>query len=79
MTTVGVMGRMANNIRPELKHDNKLIRPIPFTIEKPIEDCPNGCTYNTKTKQQAEKNRKCFDDSDERFHFNCSLLLLIIV
>lgn len=43
--------RTTENLKPELKHDDKLIRPTPFTIEKPIEDCPNGCTYNTNTKQ----------------------------
>lgn len=48
--TMRTMGRMTDDIRPELKHDNKLVRPIPFTIEKPIKECLNGCTCNTKTK-----------------------------
>ena len=58
--------RTRKNLRPELKHDDKLIAPLPFAIEKPSDARPDSCTYYTQSKHDAKDNSK----SGENFKKN---------
>ena len=62
------MGRMADNLRPELKHDDKFIAPFPFTIKKPSDARPNGCTRYTQSKHDAKDNSKGGENFKKNIH-----------
>lgn len=68
MMTMGTMGRMADNLRPELKHDDKFIAPFPFTIKKPSDARPNGCTCYTQSKHDAKDNSKGGENFKKNIH-----------
>lgn len=68
MMTMGTMGRMADNLRPELKHDDEFIAPFPLTIEKPSDARPNGCTHHTQTKHDTKDNGKSGENFEKNIH-----------